>query len=200
MIKQWIQESLSNEANALVSLSKAVADEYEKAIFLLSTCKGKVAVTGIGKSGHIGRKMAASLSSTGTPSFFVHSAEAVHGDSGTIEANDVVILFSNSGETPEVLNLLSIIEKIGAKRIAITKDANSTLAARCDVTLNYSYEKEADHLGFAPTTSTLLQLAIADAVAVTLSKIKNFTKEDFYLYHPGGSLGKRIIEDLKRDA
>ncbi|WP_233532086.1 KpsF/GutQ family sugar-phosphate isomerase [Paenibacillus alkalitolerans] len=194
MIKEYVRESLRNEAQALMSISEEVGSEYEKAVELLSTCKGKVVVTGIGKSGHIGKKIAASLSSTGTPSFFVHSAEAVHGDSGTIEKRDVVILLSNSGETQEVLNILAIVEKIGAPRIAITKNPQSTLAVKSDVALTYSYEKEADHLGLAPTTSALLQLAIGDALAVALCRLKGFTEDDFHLYHPGGSLGRQLSE------
>lgn len=194
MIQDWIKQSLENEADAIRRTLEAVGDEYEQAIKLISACTGKVVVTGIGKSGHVGKKIAASLSSTGTPAFFVHSAEAVHGDSGMIEKKDVVILLSNSGETAEVLNVLSIIEKIGAKRIAITKSATSTLSVRSDVTLSYKYEREADHLGLAPTTSALLQLAIGDALAVTLCKLKQFTNEDFYLYHPGGSLGKQLSQ------
>jgi arabinose-5-phosphate isomerase len=197
MIKEYIQASLAGEADALANLSRSVGSEYEAAIALIADCEGKVVVSGIGKSGHVGKKIAASLSSTGTPAFFVHAAEGVHGDSGMIERRDVVILLSNSGETAEVLNILSIVEKIGAKRIAITKNPNSTLAKRCDTTLTYQYTSEADHLGLAPTTSALLQLAIGDALAVTLCRMKGFTKEDFHLFHPGGSLGKQLSEGEK---
>lgn len=195
MIKEYVQDALRNEAMALVALYQNVGDEYEKAIELISGCEGKVVVTGIGKSGHIGKKIAASLSSTGTPAFFVHSAEAVHGDSGMIEKRDVVILLSNSGETQEVLNILNIVEKIGAARIAITKNPDSTLSKRSNVALTYKYENEADHLNLAPTTSALLQLAIGDALAVVLCRVKGFTKEDFYLYHPGGSLGQKLSKE-----
>src|SRR5690606_10966395 len=130
-----------------------VGEEYNKAIEVLHQCKGKVVVTGIGKSGHIGKKIAASLSSTGTPSFFVHSAEAVHGDSGMIEPKDVVILLSNSGETIEVLSIQNIVSKIGSQQIAITKNKHSTLARNSHVSLTYDYDTEVDHLGVAPTTS-----------------------------------------------
>jgi len=192
MIKELIKASLQNEARALAAVSEHVDDGYVEAIDALLSCKGKVVVTGIGKSGHVGKKIAASLSSTGTPAFFVHSAEAVHGDSGMVEARDVVLLLSNSGETAEVLDILAILETIGCRRIAITKNKQSTLAKRSHVTLSYAYEREADHLGLAPTTSALIQLAIGDALAVALSKLKNFTHDDFYLYHPGGSLGRQL--------
>lgn len=197
MSRDLVREALRNEALALMNMSQQVGEEYEKALDLISACQGKIVVTGIGKSGHIGKKIAASLSSTGTPSFFVHSAEAVHGDSGMIEKRDVVILLSNSGETYEVLNILSIVEKIGSPRIAITRDPESSLAKRCDVALTYQYEKEADHLGVAPTTSALLQLAIGDALAVALSGKKGFTKEEFHLFHPGGSLGQQLSKEAK---
>lgn len=196
-IIQSVQASLQNEATALQLLANNVGKSYEQAIELLSSCEGKVIITGIGKSGHIGKKIAASLASTGTPAFFVHSAEAVHGDSGMIEKRDVVILLSNSGETGEVLDALAIVRKIGAKRIAITKNAKSTLAVQSDVALTYAFEKEADHLGLAPTTSALLQLAIGDALAVALCEYKGFSKEDFFFYHPGGSLGNQLKAQVK---
>jgi arabinose-5-phosphate isomerase len=197
-VLQYVRESLLEESKALAQLSAGVGDDYELAIDLLMNCKGKVVVCGIGKSGHIGKKIAASLSSTGTPSFFVHAAEAVHGDSGMIEPRDVVILLSNSGETAEVLNMLEIVEKIGASRIAITRERSSTLAKHCDVALTYKYEKDVDHLGLAPTTSALLQLAIGDALAVVTSRLKQFAKEDFHMYHPGGSLGKQLKKDINQ--
>lgn len=197
-VRKFVKEALSNEADALMNISQDIGEEYEKAIELISACQGKVIVSGIGKSGHIGKKIAASLSSTGTPSFFVHSAEAIHGDSGMIGRQDVVILLSNSGETHEVLNLLNIVEKIGASRIAITQNAESSLGKRSEVALTYHYQQEADHLGLAPTTSALLQLAIGDALAVVLCRMKGFSKEDFYLYHPGGSLGQQLSKDTNQ--
>jgi len=132
------------------------------------------------------------LASTGTPAFFVHSTEGVHGDLGMIEKGDIVIMISNSGETAEVLHLLPTLEKIGSKKIAITSRGDSTLAKACDVALTYQYQTEADHLGLAPTTSSTLTLVIGDALAIALSKLRQFTKEDFHLYHPGGSLGKHL--------
>jgi arabinose-5-phosphate isomerase len=165
---------------------------FVDAVQLIQQCEAKVVVSGVGKSGLIGRKIAASLASTGTPAFFVHASEAVHGDSGMIEARDVVILLSNSGETSEVLNLLPVLEQIGCKKIAITSGRDSTLARACDLALIYTYEREADHLNLAPTTSAVLMLIIGDALAVTLSVLKGFGQKDFYRYHPGGSLGAQL--------
>ena len=134
------------------------------------------------------------MSSTGTPSFFVHSTEGVHGDLGMIEKCDTVIMISNSGETKEVLNLLPSLKKIGSKLISITKNHNSSLAKACDVSIAYKYEKEADSLGLAPSVSSTLTLAVGDALALTLSRKKGFTSDNFHLYHPGGSLGKMLEE------
>ncbi len=191
-IVESIRSAIETEAVALTNLAKYIDQAYALAIQCLLDCQGKVIIIGVGKSGIIGRKMAASFSSTGKPALFVHAAEAVHGDSGVIEQKDLVILISNSGETQEVLAVLPIIKKIGSKRIAITSDKNSTLAASCDVILSYDYEREADHLNLAPTTSSVLALAIGDAIAVTLSGLNNFDKEQFYTYHPGGSLGEQL--------
>lgn len=195
-MNEIVRSALKNEAQALLKMSQSIGEEYNKAIELIISCKGKVVVTGIGKSGHIGKKIAASLSSTGTPAFFVHSAEAVHGDSGMIEARDVVILLSNSGETAEIIGIQAVIKRIGSMQIAITKNENSTLARNSDVALTYNYDAEADHLGVAPTTSTLLQLAIGDSLTVALSHSKGFTREQFHLYHPGGSLGSQLAQEI----
>jgi arabinose-5-phosphate isomerase len=196
-ILNYIKGVIEAEASAVQALSGQIGANFETAIDLIRNCAGKVVVTGVGKSGHIGKKIAASLASTGTPAFFVHSTEGVHGDSGMIQEKDVVILISNSGETAEVLNLLPTIQKIGAKRIAITSKAESTLAKACDVALTYQYVGEVDHLGLAPTTSSTLTLVIGDALAVALSMKKGFKKEDFHLYHPGGSLGQQLSRDQK---
>ncbi|MFD3273820.1 SIS domain-containing protein [Paenibacillus dendritiformis] len=196
-IVELIRQSLRNEASALDRLISEVGEEYAAAVDMLRECKGKIVVTGIGKSGHVGKKIASSLSSTGTPAFFVHSAEAAHGDSGMIEKRDVVLLISNSGETQEVLNMLAIVRSIGSQTIAITSNGQSTLALHSGISLTYSYEKEADHLGLAPTTSAMIQLAIGDALAVTISRLKSFNRDDFYLYHPGGSLGKQLQQERK---
>lgn len=186
------KKCLQDEANAILDTIDAFGEEVIDAIKLIQNVKGHVIVTGVGKSGHVGEKIAASMSSTGTPSFFMHSTEAVHGDLGMVTKNDLVILISNSGETKEVLNVLPTLEAIGVKKISITKNHNSTLAKACDVSLAYKYNREADDLGLAPTTSSTLTLAVGDALAVTLSKLKNFTPDDFHLYHPGGSLGKML--------
>ena len=189
-----IKKAIEVEAEAIQALAYRIGPEFEMAVSYIQNRKGKVVVTGVGKSGHIGKKIAASLASTGTPAFFVHSTEGIHGDLGMIETNDVVILISNSGETAEVLSLLPSLNKIGSKKIAITSKGDSTLAKESDVVLTYQYETEADHLGLAPTTSSTLALVIGDALAVVLSKLRNFKNEDFHLYHPGGSLGQKLSE------
>nr|WP_208559062.1 SIS domain-containing protein [Marinilactibacillus kalidii] len=159
---------------------------------MILSCEGKVVITGVGKSGHVGRKIAATFASTGTPAFFMHSTEGVHGDLGMIERKDIVILISNSGETREVLELLPSIEEIGARTIAMTAGESSSLVNQCDYTLLYGYNQEADHLKTAPTTSSTICLALGDVLAGTLSKLKEFNQKDFLLYHPGGSLGKKL--------
>ncbi len=193
-----VRAAINTEAQAVGRLFDQIDDRYERAIKYILNCRGKVIVTGVGKSGIIGRKNAASLSSTGTPAYFVHSTEGVHGDSGTIEKEDVVILISNSGETSEVLNILPILNAIDCKKIAITSGRDSTLARLCDVALVYDYEQEADHLNLAPTTSATLTLIIGDALAVALSILKGFDQESFYLYHPGGSLGEKLGSLVRR--
>ncbi|WP_130858936.1 KpsF/GutQ family sugar-phosphate isomerase [Gracilibacillus phocaeensis] len=190
----FIRKAIAIEARAIEILLEQVGQDYEPVIDVLKNCKGKVVITGVGKSGHIGKKMAASFASTGTPAFFVHSTEGVHGDLGMIEEDDVVLLISNSGETSEVLSLLPSLEKIGAEKIAITSNAASTLAMACEYALTYQYEQEADHIGVAPTTSSTIVLVIGDALAVALCEMRRFTKEDFHLYHPGGSLGKQLSQ------
>ena len=189
-----MKQVIEKEATAIEALASHMGKAYEEAVGVIQNSTGKVVVTGVGKSGHMGRKIAASLASTGTPAFFLHSTEGVHGDLGMIEKDDVVILISNSGETAEVLSLLPSLEKIGAKKIAITKQEMSTLGKAVDIALTYHYQTEADHLGLAPTTSSTITLVIGDALAVALSKAKHFTNEDFHLYHPGGSLGKKLTK------
>lgn len=190
-----VKKTIEIEMNALHTLTDQIGPDYETAVHLMENCQGKVIVTGVGKSGHAGKKIAASLASTGTPAFFLHSTEGTHGDLGMVQKDDVVILISNSGETKEVLSLLPSLTKIGSKRIAITSNKASTLAEACDVALTYQYEKEADHLGLAPTTSSTITLVIGDVLAVALSNAKAFKKEDFHLYHPGGSLGNQLSQD-----
>ena len=192
--KEFFKNVLKMEGEAILNSIDAMGDEIDKAVELIMATKGKVIITGVGKSGHVGEKIAATMSSTGTPSFFVHSTEGVHGDLGMIEKCDTVIMISNSGETKEVLNLLPSLKKIGSKLISITKNHNSSLAKACDVSIAYKYEKEADSLGLAPSVSSTLTLAVGDALALTLSRKKGFTSDNFHLYHPGGSLGKMLEE------
>src|SRR5690625_4296363 len=179
------------EANAIMKLSENIESTFEDAVKMIHSCKGKVVVTGVGKSGHVGKKIAATFASTGTSAFFVHSTEGVHGDLGMIQKDDVVFIISNSGETKEVLNLLPTLKTIGSKLISLTSNPISTLAKSSDVAMIYRFKKEADHLGLAPTTSSTLALVIGDALAVCLSEMKGFDNNDFHLYHPGGSLGDR---------
>lgn len=191
-ILSTFRQAMLDEAKAIEQTIGAFGTEVIDAVTLIQNTTGKVIMCGVGKSGHIGKKLAASMSSMGTPAFFVHADEAVHGDLGMIEKNDVVILLSNSGETREVLDVLPSLNKIGAKKISITGSHDSTLAKASDVSLAYDYEEECDHLRLAPTVSSTLTLAAGDALAITLSKLKGFTPEDFHLYHPGGSLGKKL--------
>lgn len=181
------------EANAVMELKKRLGDNFIKAIEILYACKGKVVVTGMGKSGLIGRKISATLCSTGTPAVFLHPAESTHGDSGIITKDDVVIAISNSGETGELLNLLPLIKRFGVPIVGMTGGLNSTLAEKSDVVLDISVEKEACPLNKAPTASTTATLAMGDAIAVCLLKKRGFSKEDFLMFHPSGALGKGVL-------
>ena len=191
-IQQIIKDVIEIESKSLSQLPGVIDESYEEAIKTLLSCKGKVVITGVGKSGHIGKKIAASFASTGTPAFFMHSTEGIHGDLGMVTSEDVVILISNSGETSELLRLIPTLQVIKAKTISITRNNSSTLAKNVDVPLEYRYTEEADHMKLAPTTSATMALVIGDALAVTLSKVKEFDQEDFHLYHPGGSLGQQL--------
>lgn len=187
------------EAKAILKLKDSLGTNFDKAINILYNTKGKVIITGMGKSGLIGKKIAATLTSTGTPSYFLHPAESTHGDSGIITRDDVVIAISNSGETQELLNLLPLIKRFGVQIISMTGNMDSTLAKAGNVVLNIAVEREACPLGKAPTASTTATLAMGDALAVCLLKKRGFTEEDFLIYHPGGALGKGIkfhVEDL----
>lgn len=187
------KEVFDIEANSILKLKERLGDDFVKAIDIIYSSKGKVVVTGMGKSGLVGRKIASTLCSTGTPAVFLHPAESTHGDSGIISRNDVVIAISNSGETQELLNLLPIIMRFGVPLIGITGGLNSTLAQKSDVVLDISVEREACPLNKAPTASTTVTLAMGDAIAVCLLKKRGFTYEDFLLYHPSGALGKGIL-------
>ncbi len=182
-----------NEIEALQKLQKSLDDSFNQACDLMLHCTGKIVVCGMGKSGHIGNKIAATLASTGTPAFFMHPGEANHGDLGMLTKGDVLIGISNSGETHELTNLLPVVRRIGVPVIAITNSASSTLAKFSDVALHINVEKEACSLGLAPTTSTTATLVLGDALAVALLEAKGFTADDFALSHPGGSLGRKLL-------
>jgi len=185
---------IKEEANALADISEKLDDSYVKAVEVIMAASGKIIISGVGKSGIIGRKIAATLSSLGTPSFFMHSDEAIHGDLGMVARQDIVILLSNSGETKEILKILPSLKKIGVLIISISGNEASTLARNSDVSLIYKIEKEADHLNLSPTSSAVVMLAIGDALAVTVSFLKEFTNKDFLLFHPGGSLANKLIK------
>ena len=197
LIKDRAKETLEIEIDALKKLVPRIDDEFEAAANEILSCKARVIVTGIGKSGHIGKKIAASLASTGTPSFFMHPAEAFHGDLGMVTPQDIVLAISNSGETNEVVNILPIIRRIGAKIIALCGRRSSTLAHNADYFIDAGVEREACPLGLAPTASTTATLAMGDAIAVALMSCRNFTKQDFALFHPGGALGRRLLLTVK---
>lgn len=186
-------EVLDTEARAIQALSGRLNADFVTACRLILSARGHVVVTGMGKSGHIGHKLAATLASTGTPAFFVHPAEASHGDLGMIAAKNIVLALSNSGETEEVVRLLPGLKRLGVSLIAMTGSAGSTLARHADVHLDTSVDREACPLGLAPTASTAAQLALGDALAIALLDARGFTAEDFARSHPAGSLGKRLL-------
>ena len=191
---------LQTEAAAILALVDRLDARFEKAVRLLLECRGRVIVTGMGKSGIICRKIAATLSSTGTPAFFLHPAEAIHGDLGVITSDDVVVALSYSGETGELLRLLETIKRLGAQLIAITGDCESTLGKSADVALDCHVSEEACPMNLVPTASTTAALALGDALAMTLLVAKGFRQEDFANLHPGGKIGKRLmrVEQLMR--
>lgn len=193
MIISRAKNVLANEAKAITKLIKKVGPEFKGAVEFISRTKGRVIVTGMGKPGFIAQKVSATMSSTGTPSLYLHPAEALHGDLGRVTREDVIIAFSNSGETEEVIRLIPIIKKIGARLIAVTGNLKSTLATNSDFVIDSSVDKEACPLNLAPTTSTTVMLAIGDALAIALLEMKKFQPKDFALYHPGGALGKRLL-------
>lgn len=196
-INELAKEVLEIEANSIMRLKNSIGEEFDRAVDILYDCRGRVIVTGMGKSGLIGKKIAATMSSTGTPAYFLHPAESTHGDSGVITREDVIIAISNSGETQELMNLLPLIKRFGCPMIGMTGNMNSTLAKTSDVVLDISVEKEACPLGKAPTASTTATLAMGDTLAVCLMEKKGFTKEDFLMYHPSGKLGKGLTYKVK---
>lgn len=187
------QDVLRMEAEAVLELVPRIDANFAAAVEMILQCPGRTVITGMGKSGIIGRKMAATLASTGTPSFYLHPAEGIHGDLGMVTAGDVVIALSNSGETGEVLNILPSLRRIGAKIIAMVGNDASTLAKNADVVLNVGVSKEACPLGLAPTSSTTAALAYGDALALALLQRHHFTASQFAIFHPGGSLGRRLL-------
>lgn len=184
---------LQIERDALSSLIKRIDANFERAVNAIYNIKGRVIVTGMGKPGFIAQKISATLSSTGTPSLYLHPAEALHGDLGRVTKDDLILALSNSGETEEIVKFLPIVKKIGAKLIAMVGNAKSTLARNADYIIDTSVKREACSLGLAPTTSTTAMLAMGDALAVALLEKKGFREKDFAFYHPGGILGKRLI-------
>ncbi len=192
---------LDIEARAISDLKKNINADFAKAAQIVLNSRGRVVVTGVGKTGIIGQKLSATLSSTGTPSLFLHSAEAIHGDLGRVTHNDTVIILSYSGESEEIKKLLPVLKKIGSKIISITGNPKSLMARYSDVVLNTQVKKEACPLGLAPTASTTAMLAMSDALAVCLLELKGFKEKDFAFFHPGGTLGRKLllkVEDIMR--
>ena len=193
MILEEAKKVIRIEAQALLDLAETINGEFERAVRLILASRGRVVVSGMGKSGLVGQKIASTMASTGTPAFFLHPAEGIHGDLGMIMKGDVVIAISNSGETDEVIRILPVIKRLGASLVAMTGNAGSTLARTGDVFLDISVKEEACPLGLAPTASTTATLAMGDALAVALLLERGFKAEDFALFHPGGALGKKLI-------
>ncbi|MCU7800907.1 MAG: KpsF/GutQ family sugar-phosphate isomerase [gamma proteobacterium symbiont of Lucinoma myriamae] len=187
------KESLTEQAKALINMSEELGDEFARAVHLIMQTKGRVVVCGMGKSGLVGQKITATFASTGTPSFFMHPAEAFHGDLGMLMREDLLILISYSGETQEIINLLPSLKHFGNKIISIVGNVDSTMAQHSDVNLSVKVEREVCPNNLAPTTSTLATMGMGDALAVALIKERKFQAEDFARYHPGGSLGKRLL-------
>ncbi len=196
-IQEIAQKVFAIEANAIANLANSLDDDFENAVNTILNAKGKLIISGMGKSGIIGKKIAATMASTGTPSFFLHPAEAYHGDLGMIEPQDIVLLLSNSGETDEVLKLIPFLKNQKNIIISMSGNSNSTLAKNSTYHLNISVEQEACPLQLAPTSSTTATLVMGDALAVTLMEFRGFKDTDFAQFHPGGSLGRRLLTTVK---
>ncbi len=192
-IQTTMEHVLRTEAAGILALASRWDESFAEAVRMMNEAAGRVVVTGMGKSGHIAHKISATLASTGTPSFFLHPAEAIHGDLGMVTEDDVVLAFSNSGETGEIIGILPSLRRIGARLIAVVGNPGSTLGKRADITLDVSVEEEACPLGLAPTTSTTVALAVGDALAIALMELHGFTADRFALFHPGGSLGRKLL-------
>ena len=197
MITKYAKEVLKIEADSISNLIERVGDKFEQAVQLILSSKGRVILTGIGKSGLVAKKISATLSSTGTPSMFLHPAEAIHGDLGMVTPSDIVIALSNSGYTSEIKAILPVLKAIGAKIIAFTGNSSSPLAIGADIIIDVSVEREACPMGLAPTASTTAALAMGDALAVVLMNMRHFSPDDFKRLHPGGSLGDRLGAKVK---
>ena len=197
MVIKQAKEVLKIEAQGILSLVDRVGPEFEKAIEAIMKAKGRVILAGMGKSGLVARKIAATLNSTGTPSQFLHPAEAIHGDLGMVTSDDVVVAISNSGQTTEINNILPMLKKIGAKIIGFTGGMDSPMAEACDLVIDVGVEREACPMGMAPTASTTAALAMGDALAVVLINRRHFNQDDFKRFHPGGSLGERLAVKVR---
>ena len=193
MIIEQARQVLAIEAAAIESLIPRINDQFTATVNMILACRGRVIVTGMGKSGLVGKKIAATLASTGTPAFFLHPAEGIHGDLGMVTGKDIVLALSNSGETAEVVRIIPAVKRIGAAIIAMCGCEQSTMVKNADVFLDVAVEREACPLGLAPTASTTAAMAMGDALAVALLSARNFTPEDFALFHPGGSLGRQLL-------
>ena len=191
-LKKIAQDVLKNEAEAIQKLTQYIDDSFESCVQEIYSAKGRVVITGIGKSAIIANKIVATLNSTGTPSLFMHAADAIHGDLGMIQQDDIVICISKSGNTPEIKVLVPLLKRRGSKPVALVSNVNSYLAQQADYVLNATIGEEACPNNLAPTTSTTAHLALGDALAVCLLELRNFTSEDFAKYHPGGALGKQL--------
>lgn len=196
-VQTLAQAVIETQAGAVLGLLDRVDDHFISACRYLLECSGRVVVIGMGKSGHIGSKIAATLASTGTPAFFVHPAEASHGDLGMIKPRDVVLALSNSGETDEVNTILPLLKRIGVKIVAMTGNPDSTLAQHADTHINVGVDKEACPLGLAPTSSTTATLVMGDALAISLLETRGFTREDFAMSHPAGQIGRRLLLHIR---
>ena len=192
-----LKDYMIKERDAITQMIEETKGEYEQILDVLSNCKGKLVFMGVGKSGHIGEKLAATFASLGVPSFFVHSTEAMHGDLGMIEERDIAILISNSGNTQEVVQNVEPLKRNGVLTVAFTSGKDSKLANLCDYAIFYPKLKEADNLNLAPTVSSTLTLVLGDAIACELSARRNFKREDFYKYHPNGALGAMLAKENK---
>ena len=200
MEMSFLEEAIrvfNTEIDALTKTRDAIGNEFEEIVRLILDCKGKVVFTGMGKPGHIGTKIAATMASLGTPSFFMHPAEAMHGDLGMLDAKDVLVLLSFSGESDEITRLFPALREIGCSTVAITGNAHSSLARFCDYHFIFPHFEEACYMHLAPTSSTTALLVLGDALAVTISRARNYTREQFGLHHPAGSLGKRLLVKVR---